>query len=36
MILNYIVTTACIIAYLVEIVYFCRGIVKKDLKEIIN
>ena len=36
MIFYYIVTIACLIAYLVEIAYFCRGIVKKDYKEIIN
>ncbi|MBR5144297.1 MAG: hypothetical protein IKW53_04525 [Clostridia bacterium] len=31
-----IVTIACIIAYIVEIYFFCRGLAKKSFKEMIN
>ena len=31
-----IVTIACIIAYIVEIFFFCRGLAKKSFKEMIN
>ena len=31
-----IVTIACIIAYIVEIYFFCRGLAKKSFKDMIN